>query len=313
MMLHIPRGNRDSTRRTEVTPYKYKRPSTVLEEDSYHSSLEEIIARDYFPAVKTIQEKIDQLDGDTKDQVMKDVSTLTVSEFQEKYTTEDNASFGQIIEKEIIKKRKKRDSMKAIEGNKARVTKQLEAKKQERLLKDESFAEDQRNLQKRGLEDKRPSTLNSWSHREQNTLMFPVDTHYGTPSKNGTVTPTNTRLATEPSSGEEANRQMVISALNRKSSDFSFSGYDLVSKNGYTMPNASKNDKLLDSMLDERKHIKQKEQGRTTHVGTSSNLPSSSRRTQVLTPAASRLVKNSAGLYTKNGFSFNVTPRRTSK
>lgn len=316
MLLHIPRGSRgsSSTRQTEVTPYKYKRPSNALEEDHYYASLQEIITRDYFPAVKEIQDKIDQMDGDMKKlakyQVMEDASNLSLSEFQEKYTSEDNSSFGKLIEKEMTKKRKTQKSMKAIEGNKTHITKKLESKKQERLLTDKSFAEDQRNLQKRGLKDNRPSTLDSWTHNDKNELMFPPDSHYGTSSHIGTVTPTNTRITTEPSN-DEANRQRVINALHSKSSGSNFNGYDLISKNSYTLPDASKDDKLLESML-ERKRSEQEEIERSNR-GAVSSLPSSSRRTKILTPVASRLVRNSTGLSNRKGFSFNVTPRRTPK
>lgn len=316
MLLHIPRESRETSRKTDVTPYKYRQPSRTLEEDQYYTSLQEIITRDYFPAVKEIQDKIDQIDGDkkdfAKDLVMQDASNLSLSEFQRKYTSEDNSSFGKLIEKEMTKKRKIRKSMKAIESSKTQTTKKLDSRKQQWLLTDRPLTEDQQTPQKPGVEDNRPSTLDSWASNDRNQLMFPPESHHGSSSHIGTVDPANTRIISAPANDEEANRQRVINALNNKSSGSNFNGYHLVTKSSFTLPNASKEEKLVDSLLEEQKRKKQEEKEKSTHPGAVSKVPSS-RLTKTLTPAASRLVKNSAGLSGSRGFSFNVTGRKTPK
>lgn len=80
----------------------------VLEEDEYLKRLEQIIIRDYYPHLRPIEEKeeehshrgSDDEAAPQKDTV--DDKGLRISDFLKKYISEDDQSFGDIMEKEKL-------------------------------------------------------------------------------------------------------------------------------------------------------------------------------------------------------------------
>lgn len=88
----------------------------MLEEDEYISKLERIIRRDFFPNQKLLHQQLQLLNNsdpttaqqqtfnsvyleENKEEEDKDIDQLTLDEFCEKYTSEDNASFSGIMER----------------------------------------------------------------------------------------------------------------------------------------------------------------------------------------------------------------------
>lgn len=69
----------------------------VLDEDVWLAAIEEIVGRDFFPDARAVERPAGNVD----------VSGLSLDEFLHKYTSEDNASFQEILEKTNAKRREK--------------------------------------------------------------------------------------------------------------------------------------------------------------------------------------------------------------
>jgi protein DGCR14 len=91
---------------------KKKKKCEVLEEEVYVEKMSEIVERDYFPSLKKLREDVEETesrvdpeedtDGDNESN-----SNLTLDKFVAKYTSEDNASFEEMIEDAKIRDLKK--------------------------------------------------------------------------------------------------------------------------------------------------------------------------------------------------------------
>ncbi|KAL1984756.1 hypothetical protein VTN96DRAFT_8697 [Rasamsonia emersonii] len=216
-------------------PKRIKRPSTVLDEDTYTDALSHIIARDFFPGLletQTKQEFLDALDskdkawiasagkklaevmtpgrergrrgvsmtpratgnvsdtpttgwgGDTpmsvasaqttstKDKGL-DVSNLSLSAFQAKYTSEDNESFNKLLDKQNAKRREKYAWM--WQGNKILSARQIAHRQREakRIAAQGGNPEgSDKDKQLTSDLDARPAKPDAWKSRPENSLMF---------------------------------------------------------------------------------------------------------------------------------------------
>lgn len=326
MMLHLPGSSsymvKQKTHNVSPHLYRFNLPPKTLEEDEYFLSLQNIITRDYFPCVKEIQQRIDKLDGFAEDSkqvakssVMEDASKMSLSDFQKKYTSEDNRSFGTLIAKEMNKRRKKHFDQKLIQGSKAKEAGEIEQNKEKRLLGNPSHAENEAAQKALGYIDTRPTALNSWETNDQNALMFVPKGNRSTDTNGGNISPDNTRVpAPAQDNREYNNKEKIVQALNNHTAP-QINGYEVVTNNGFKMSGSTSREKLHDALLEEKNRIHKQEREKASNQGSvSKSTPLSSSRRSKLTPAASRLVQKSAGISARQKkFDFNVTPRRTPK
>ena len=82
----------------------------VLEEEDWMAAMEGIIERDFFPDIRVLKEQMElnagemHAHGDISDD---NVPKMTLDEFLSKYTSEDNASFREILDKSHARQREK--------------------------------------------------------------------------------------------------------------------------------------------------------------------------------------------------------------
>ncbi|KAL1969053.1 hypothetical protein VTN77DRAFT_887 [Rasamsonia byssochlamydoides] len=264
-------------------PKRIKRPSTVLDEDTYTDALSHIIARDFFPGLletQTKQEFLDALDskdkawiasagkklaevmtpgrqrgrrgvsmtprvtgnvsdtpttgwgGDTPMSVASmaktsssakdnglDVSNLSLSAFQAKYTSEDNESFNKLLDRQNAKRREKYAWM--WNGNKILSARQIAHRQREAKRIAAQGGNPEGNDKDKQLAltsdlDARPAKPDSWKSRPENSLMFTpssIEDTYETlqqkaeaASRAGPkqVVYSNTRLQPNADSGQDA-------------------------------------------------------------------------------------------------------------
>lgn len=78
-------------------PTAHAHAPVVLDEDVWLAAIEEIVGRDFFPDARAVERPAGSVD----------VSGLSLDEFLHKYTSEDNASFQEILDKTNAKRREK--------------------------------------------------------------------------------------------------------------------------------------------------------------------------------------------------------------
>lgn len=74
----------------------------VLEEDEYLDKLEKVIIRDYYPHLEQIDEESEEEGEESTDKRLLPKKKLSITEFIRKYVSEDDKSFGDIMEKERL-------------------------------------------------------------------------------------------------------------------------------------------------------------------------------------------------------------------
>ncbi|EMR09984.1 hypothetical protein PNEG_01742 [Pneumocystis murina B123] len=140
---------------------KKKRIPHVLEEDTYQATLSEIIKRDFFP---------DLLENDSKD-ILSSLCNpnLSLDEFQATYTSEDNASFTDILERQ---NERQRDAYRWLWDNRNKIDSKRVKEAERRQISSEN------NII--SIEE-RPAQPEAWPFNPMNTLMFTPETDYTKP------------------------------------------------------------------------------------------------------------------------------------
>ena len=227
-------------------PKRIKRPTKILDEDTYTDALSHIIARDFFPGLLETEAQQDYLNaldskdpqwigtagrklteimtpgpdgrvlrgrrgtsmraisgferlggdtpkgfgGDTPLSSFSGVSSTTtqtakpqvdtnmsLSTFQEKYTSEDNESFYKLLDKQNIKKAERYSWMWA--GNKIPAARQIAYRKREQKLVDQKKAQEIENNGKQlatiSSTDTRKAMPDTWKSEPNNNFMFSPD------------------------------------------------------------------------------------------------------------------------------------------
>lgn len=163
----------------QVVPFIEKPASTienessgkiVLEEEEYLDSLGNIISKDFFPLVYS--------DRVSKGLVKDDIS-LSLKEFTDKYTSEDNESFSKIHHRDIQEHRRK--FAWAYPINDGTKTNRKEGMLSLYYMGDKIYTAEEREkfdllLQsEKTVGDERPNGVNNWNFRVRNQLMFYPD------------------------------------------------------------------------------------------------------------------------------------------
>ncbi|CAB3373718.1 Hypothetical predicted protein [Cloeon dipterum] len=205
----------------------------VLDEDSYTQELANIIERDYFPDLAEIREKTqpqipqelvadespatfetpERTNEQPKDKFwdkvdQKGVTKLSLDQFLNKHTSEDNESFHDILSKAEERRKQKYSWLYGAEELHA-----IERKKQLALPSIEEQA--------KGLE--KPLNVDGWDYKSQNYIMYIPD---GAPlsdqeviemaANRHEVVPENTRLKSNPFN-DAANRAKIVAAAHLQS------------------------------------------------------------------------------------------------
>ncbi|KAJ3220891.1 DiGeorge syndrome critical region protein 14 [Clydaea vesicula] len=95
------------------TPLPEKKKPKVLEEDDYLDAISNIVERDFFPNLKTMKQQnamltgISVLEENEKNNSAISTDNITLDKFQHMYTSEDNASFEEIIKNVNEEKKRK--------------------------------------------------------------------------------------------------------------------------------------------------------------------------------------------------------------
>ena len=87
-----------------------QRDIIVLEEEDWMAAMEGIIERDYFPDIRVLREQMELNAGEMHgrgDLSGRNVPKMTLDEFLLKHTSEDNASFREILDKSHARQREK--------------------------------------------------------------------------------------------------------------------------------------------------------------------------------------------------------------
>ena len=227
-------------------PKRIKRPTKILDEDSYTDALSHIIARDFFPGLLETEAQQDYLNAlDSKDpqwigtagQKLSQIMTpgpdgrvlrgkrgtsmtatrgcegsggetpkgfggdtpmssfsgkldatmrttkpqvdtnMSLSSFQEKFTSEDNESFYKLLDKQNLKKAERYSWMWA--GNKIPAARQIAYRKREQKLMDQKMAQEVEDNGKQlatiGSADARKAMPDTWKSQPDNNFMFNPD------------------------------------------------------------------------------------------------------------------------------------------
>ena len=86
-----------------------KKNKTILEEEEYVNALEIIIERDFFPESSKLRDEIDN-PSDTPNTIVSELiknKAVTLDRFVGNYTSEDNNSFEELYQRDLLEKRKK--------------------------------------------------------------------------------------------------------------------------------------------------------------------------------------------------------------
>lgn len=179
---------------------RHKRPAVVLEEDEYIDGLSNVIKRQFFPTLCSSEDTgPDRNDLHTTasikgagDETTHGASTsqLSLSEYQAKYTSEDNASFLDLLDKQNLMRREKYvwhyTGNKLYSENVEREGARIERRQQEKLTEK---AIDWNDTQ---------PPIQSWRVTPKNALMFSPDTQNVVDTRGSTQQSTidvaNTRL-----------------------------------------------------------------------------------------------------------------------
>lgn len=84
-----------------------RRPRTVLDEDTYVDSLAAVIKRNFFPDSRRAARHEGASRGEWSARLQRDVATLSLEAFQAKYTSEDDASFLDILDRANLDRRER--------------------------------------------------------------------------------------------------------------------------------------------------------------------------------------------------------------
>ena len=182
---------------------------------------------------------------------------MSLSAFQEKYTSEDNESFYKLLDKQNQKKAERYAWMWA--GNKIPAARQIAHRKRERLLAENKASEEAENSKQLAVidpKDKRPAMPDTWVFRPDNNFMFAPGSIEDTTqtvaqkAEESSLAPPkavvydNTRLAPSPISKDEdslvppspslsAVRDAIAGKPRPTRSEASFSGAATPRVNGY--------------------------------------------------------------------------------
>ncbi|QSL65802.1 hypothetical protein MERGE_000080 [Pneumocystis wakefieldiae] len=140
---------------------KKKKIPYVLEEDAYQASLSEIIKRDFFP---------DLLEEGSQD-ILSSLHNpnLSLDQFQATYTSEDNASFAEILERQ---NERKRDAYRWLWDNRNKIDSRRVKEEEKRQISSENSVI---------RFEERPAQPEAWPFNPMNTLMFTPETDYTKP------------------------------------------------------------------------------------------------------------------------------------
>ena len=75
---------------------KKKKKCQVLEEEVYVEQMSQIVERDYFPSLKRLRREYEETESPEEEEEVD--SSVTLDKFASKFTSEDNASFEEIVE-----------------------------------------------------------------------------------------------------------------------------------------------------------------------------------------------------------------------
>lgn len=128
----------------------------VLDEELFVTKLDRIVERDYFPDLKKLKTDHQQFELDqTDDQID---ANLSLGQFLSKYTSEDNASFNEVIE---ATNKRHRDKYPWFYLNEDEIQKQIESAL---------------DLSIEGAPNKTENLI-TWPYRNMNSIMFNPDGH----------------------------------------------------------------------------------------------------------------------------------------
>ncbi|ANB11114.1 hypothetical protein AWJ20_3912 [Sugiyamaella lignohabitans] len=316
MRLVVQQAESESITTNQTDGYRLKRPEKVIAEDEYSESLSNIISRDYFGGMPP----------DTSV-----TPSVSLDEYQAKYTSEDNDSFNSLLEAQIQEQREKFSWLwksNKLDSGHVESTKRIMDKQQARFITDRAFTESERATENLGLTDRRPTRLRSNVAKDaKNALMFAPEVigeknnkrpaHEVKPKK---ISRENTRLDISHNAKSSHNLPAVHSAVDVITPP-TVNSYGFVTENTYSYepPAQSRRDNIHDRILKneaEKKRQKKEESifsfnsrsGRITKTPVSSRGASGSQVSGTpLSPAAARLMGRVKS--TKmSGFDF--TPKR---
>eukprot|EP01040_Poterioochromonas_malhamensis_P019369 gene19369-22865_t len=196
---------KDALRSTVAVPSRGRKQ--VLEEEEYIGMLEEVIERQYFPHLAKMKKQLEFLQESERfslhtlraaynQLVARDIeeeleesrqNTLTVQEFFNRFTSEDNESFKEIFAKDVADRRRKLhwlyeslDHLAITDGRQATSNKKagmlmLYHIGNKVLTSEERARVDAILDGERVVGDDRPSQIDTWAFRVRNQLMFYPD------------------------------------------------------------------------------------------------------------------------------------------
>lgn len=165
----------------------------ILEEEMYQTALSEIIKRDFFPDLLKMEQEEARGARETEEEekvgeeetsishskvkeMMKKIKddNLSLDQFQSTYTSEDNASFTDLLYQQ---NQRQREAYRWIWDNKNKIdSERVKEEKQRRMLLSSSKDSSVLTL------DQRPAQPDAWHFNPINTLMFHPETDYSKPN-----------------------------------------------------------------------------------------------------------------------------------
>uniref|UniRef100_A0A060T8M4 ARAD1C29964p n=1 Tax=Blastobotrys adeninivorans TaxID=409370 RepID=A0A060T8M4_BLAAD len=287
--LHVPRdAATGDSHEIEEKSSKHARRPVPLEEDEYIDTLQTIIGRKYFNH------------GQDRPQESEEQS---ITEFQSKYTSEDNDSFASLMSRQASKHREKYQWLSSKD------TKRLEAREQ--LTLQEGKAD---NSAGNKSNEARPAILDSWRSSPYNALMFPSS---GQPAK-GVSPPVRIRAENTHVQDSATNKPQsddaIIQALNRNPSEESeppkVDGYGFVTKDTFKIQDPPKRESIHQNLLDKKVKMRKQEHAGLNSIGNQHNRVSKSSPAHTpLSPAAARIMQSRR----TQSSDFQITPRTSSR
>lgn len=290
LKLHVPRDSvTDGSHEIEEKSSKHNRKKPVpLEEDEYIDTLQTIIGRKYFNH------------GQDRPQPSEEQS---ITEFQSKYTSEDNDSFASLMSRQAKHREKHQQRLTSKDA------KRLEAREQ--LTLQDIKADDDANNKS---DHTRPAILDSWKSNPYNALMFPSS---GEPAK-GVSPPVRIRAENthiqESTTNKPPSDDAIIRALNRNPSEESegpkVDGYGFVTKDTFKILDPPKRESIHQNLLDKKVKMRKQEHAGSPSIGNQHNRVSKSTPAHTpLSPAAARIMQSRRA----QPSDFQITPRTSSR